>query len=73
MLPLHDLLGGGVVPEEGDVFGHLLRVVPGSQEVCPAPLLRLLALLVGVVVGEGVGCIENGLEINIFSNLMVGF
>ena len=61
MLPRHNLLGDGVVPEQGHVLGHLRRVVPGLQKVRPAPLLRLLALLVGVVEGEGGGSVKNGL------------
>ena len=63
MLALHDLLGVGVGPEEGHVFDHLLSVVSSTLEVLPAPLLRLLALLVGIGVGEGVGGVQNSLEI----------
>ena len=62
MLALHDLLGGGVGPEEGHVFNHLLGVVSSTLEVLPAPILRLLALLVGIGVGEGVSGVQNSLE-----------
>ena len=64
MLALHDLLGVGVGPEEGHVFDHLLSVVSSTLEVLPAPLLRLLALLVGIGVGEGVGGVQNSLKFN---------
>ena len=62
MLSLHDLLGGGMVPEKGHVFDHLLSVVSRTLEILPAPLLCLLSLLIGVGVGESVRSVQNSLE-----------